>query len=223
MQCSRGASEMSFQWTFLATFLYCELVVIVILLLPFISPATWHKFFKSRLVKAFSADSIRELNKYSKYTPDISAPHVETQTHMKQFRAQRNFYIAGFALFLWFVLKRLMSLLSKCAHEMADSLASRKQAANANRSLGNLSPDDLTKGNLKTSADTSHYIDAEEHEKQLNKIWQDWDKAKADMNILRGKYDSSIKEYDTLAEEHRNLQTKFDILARKQSESTKDQ
>ncbi|CAF1259136.1 unnamed protein product [Didymodactylos carnosus] len=116
-----------------------------------------------------------------------------------------------------------MSLLSKCAHEMADSLASRKQAANANRSLGNLSPDDLTKGNLKTSADTSHYIDAEEHEKQLNKIWQDWDKAKADMNILRGKYDSSIKEYDTLAEEHRNLQTKFDILARKQSESTKDQ
>lgn len=35
---SREAETMSFQWTFLATFLYCELVVVFILLLPFISP-----------------------------------------------------------------------------------------------------------------------------------------------------------------------------------------
>ena len=28
-------------------------------------------------------------------------PEAETQMHMKLFRAQRNMYIAGFAMFLW--------------------------------------------------------------------------------------------------------------------------
>ncbi|CAF1065440.1 unnamed protein product [Didymodactylos carnosus] len=230
---------MSFQWTFLATFLYCELVVIVILLLPFISPATWHKFFKSRLVKAFSAgakyyfnfiicvftllflDSIRELNKYSKFTPDISTPHVEAQTHMKQFRSQRNFYIAGFALFLWFVIKRLMGLLSQCAHEMADSVAARKQAESAHRHLEGLTPDDLLTGDKK-AGDVSRYIDPKEHDEQLSTLNQGLSKAKADMDALREKYDSSITDYDKLADEHRQLQTRYDSLAREQQELPKD-
>lgn len=67
---------MSFQWTFLATFLYVELFVVIILLLPFIPPSmyvliprwsimqrvfvwpccfSWDKFFKSRLARAFNA------------------------------------------------------------------------------------------------------------------------------------------------------------------------
>ncbi|CAF4443594.1 unnamed protein product, partial [Rotaria magnacalcarata] len=52
---------------------------------------------------------------------------------MKEFRSQRNFYIAGFALFLWFVIKRLISLLSTVARKMADSAAARKQAEGAHR------------------------------------------------------------------------------------------
>lgn len=47
-------------------------------------------------------DSIRELRKYSHAKPnDASTPFAETQINMKLFRAQRNFYIAGVALFLW--------------------------------------------------------------------------------------------------------------------------
>lgn len=47
-------------------------------------------------------DSIRELRKYSIVdAKDLTTPHGEAHAHMKQFRSQRNFYIAGFALFLW--------------------------------------------------------------------------------------------------------------------------
>ena len=50
----------------------------------------------------FCLDSIRELRKYSGFElKDLNAPHAEAHAHMKQFRSQRNFYIAGFALFLW--------------------------------------------------------------------------------------------------------------------------
>jgi B-cell receptor-associated protein 31 len=50
----------------------------------------------------YSLDSIRELRKYSgAEVTDLNTPHAEAHAHMKQFRSQRNFYIAGFALFLW--------------------------------------------------------------------------------------------------------------------------
>lgn len=107
-------------------------------------------------------DSIRELRKYSGVeVKDLSTPHAEAHTHMKQFRSQRNFYIAGFALFLWLyvkdrlillllirsyyffsVIKRLINLLSDVAREMADSTAARKQAEAAARHLEGLSTND---------------------------------------------------------------------------------
>ena len=46
-------------------------------------------------------DSIRDVRRYSAEEPDLSHPASETNIHMKLFRAQRNFYIAGFALFLF--------------------------------------------------------------------------------------------------------------------------
>jgi len=56
-------------------------------------------------------DSIRELRKYSGVeVKDLSTPQAEAHAHMKQFRSQRNFYIAGFALFLWLYVKRIFSL-----------------------------------------------------------------------------------------------------------------
>ena len=47
------------------------------------------------------ADSIRDVYKYSNDEVDKSNPANEINLHMKLFRAQRNFYIAGFALFLF--------------------------------------------------------------------------------------------------------------------------
>ena len=52
------------------------------------------------------ADAIREMRKYSDEQFEEAHSHgashldMQMQTHMRLFRAQRNFYISGFALFL---------------------------------------------------------------------------------------------------------------------------
>ncbi|CAF2986744.1 unnamed protein product [Rotaria sp. Silwood2] len=234
---------MSFQWTFLATFLYCEIFVVIILLLPFISPITWRKIFKSRLAQAFSAggryyfnfiicifgllflDSIRELRKYSAVElKDLATPHGEAHAHMKQFRSQRNFYIAGFALFLWFVIKRLISLLSHVAREMADSAAARKQAEGAHRHIEELMSTDKSKVDTQeipvSSDEGSRFINPKEHDAEIEKYKKELMKAHEDIESLREQYDSSIKNYDDLAEEHKKIQNKLAVLT--DNESAKD-
>jgi len=235
---------MSFQWTFLATFLYCELVVVVILLLPFISPVAWQRLFKSRLAKAFTAgakyyfnfiicvftllflDSIRELRKYSDVeVKDLSLPQAETHAHMKQFRSQRNFYIAGFALFLWFVIKRLIHILSQCAREMADSTAARKQAEGAHRHLEGLMSKDPKKIDpreiVASPGNPPRYVDQKELDAEVEKYKQEATKAHENIETLREQYDNSVKEYDKLNEEHRKLQIKFAIVSGDESSKTK--
>ncbi|XP_067933684.1 B-cell receptor-associated protein 31-like [Watersipora subatra] len=124
---------MSFQWTAIAVVLYCEIALTLFFLLPFISSRRWKKILQSRLVQTVSRfanyyfsifmvllglcfiDSIREMRKYQnmeKAPSSMSSP-VGTIEHinMRLFRAQRNFYIAGFSLFLWFVLRRLVTLI----------------------------------------------------------------------------------------------------------------
>ncbi|KAJ0174962.1 hypothetical protein K1T71_009103 [Dendrolimus kikuchii] len=121
---------MSIQWTLIAGFLYFEIAVVTIMMLPIFSPRRWHQFFKSRLFAMFKQhaewyfyallgvmcllliDAIREMRKYS-HTPDSSYVHLDTEMkgNIKLFRAQRNFYITGFAIFLSFVIRRLVSML----------------------------------------------------------------------------------------------------------------
>lgn len=74
---------MSLQWTLIAGFLYVEIVVVLLLVLPVISPTRWQKLFKSRFLQSLSnqasvyflvllailvlflLDAIREIRKYS--------------------------------------------------------------------------------------------------------------------------------------------------------------
>merc|ERR1711874_692795 len=58
---------------------------------------------------------------------------IQMQTDMRRFRAQRNFYIAGFALFLCLVIKRLVGLISANAGLQAEKDAAMKQAESASR------------------------------------------------------------------------------------------
>ncbi len=53
--------------------------------------------------------------------------------HMRLFRAQRNFYISGFALFLCLVIKRMVALISSAATLEAEKEAAVKQAKSASR------------------------------------------------------------------------------------------
>lgn len=122
---------MSIQWTFIAGFLYFEIGVVIIMMLPLFSPRRWHQFFRSRLfflirdravaffyvllgiLALFLLDAIREMRKYSHGTHDSTHAHLATEMrgNVKMFRAQRNFYITGFAIFLAFVIRRLIKMI----------------------------------------------------------------------------------------------------------------
>ncbi|XP_073675977.1 B-cell receptor-associated protein 31-like [Garra rufa] len=143
---------MSLQWTAVATFLYAEVFLVLLLCVPFISPKRWSRIFKSRLVALITTygntafiviicilvfllvDAFREVRKYSVTEKvDLSNNPVAIEhIHMKLFRAQRNEYIAGFALLLCLLLRRLATLLSQQATLMASNEAFKKQAEGAN-------------------------------------------------------------------------------------------
>lgn len=78
-------------------------------------------------------DAFREVRKYS-VTEKVDLTNNPTaieHIHMKLFRAQRNEYIAGFALLLCLLLRRLATLLSQQASLMASNEAFKKQAEGA--------------------------------------------------------------------------------------------
>lgn len=122
-----------------------------LLILPIFSTRRLHKMLKSKLVRALSAqagwyfgctlailalfflDAIREMRKYA--SSDVKENHghldAEMQNNMKLFRAQRNFYISGFSLFLWLVIRQVMQLISQQAQLMAQNEASMNQARQA--------------------------------------------------------------------------------------------
>lgn len=56
---------------------------------------------------------------------------VAMQHSMRLFRAQRNFYISGFSIFLTLVIRRLVILISEQASLLAQSEASMSQAKSA--------------------------------------------------------------------------------------------
>ncbi|XP_059062238.1 B-cell receptor-associated protein 31-like [Achroia grisella] len=120
---------MSVQWTFIAGYLYFEIAVVILMMLPIFSPRRWHQFFKSRLFSMFQShigvyfyiflgilgvfllDAIREMRKYAHSGDSHVHLTSEMKGNVKLFRAQRNFYITSFAIFLTFVIRRLITML----------------------------------------------------------------------------------------------------------------
>ncbi|XP_050350342.1 B-cell receptor-associated protein 31-like [Nymphalis io] len=121
---------MSIQWTFIAGYLYIEIALVIIMISPIFSPRKWYRFFRSRLFSIFQErtamyfygllvilglflfDSIREMRKYSIGSePGHNKLASEMKGNVKLFRSQRNFYITGFAIFLSFVIRRLVTMI----------------------------------------------------------------------------------------------------------------
>ncbi|XP_069141716.1 B-cell receptor-associated protein 31-like [Argopecten irradians] len=226
---------MALQWTFIATFLYFEIGVVILLLLPFVSPSRWQKIFRSNIVSTASAysyiyfnvfiaillllfiDSIREVNKYSVPVAEVDLKHnldSENLALMKLFRAQRNFYITGFALFLWFIIRRLVTLTAEQSRLSAECEASQKQAKSANEVAKRLMEDQDNKRNKAAEDDTAEEKSlAQELDKtkeELIKFKQDYKKVKLDLDALRSQAEGTNKEYDRLLKEYSDLQKKFD-------------
>jgi len=219
---------MSIHWTLIAGFLYAEIGTILLLLVPFISTKMWNKVFKSRFLRGlesqliyyfyvlvaililFFLDAIREMQKYSAEETQqktVGMSHLDTQMqmHMRLFRAQRNFYIAGFALFLCLVIKRLVGLISANAGLQAEKEAAMKQAESASRAAELFMKD----GSEGTGGDNG---DIKELKAELEKAKKDAEAAKKDMNSMKSQSESLAKEYDRLMEEKDRLQRKVNIM-----------
>ncbi|KAG7170954.1 B-cell receptor-associated protein 31-like [Homarus americanus] len=217
---------MSIQWTLIAGVMYSELAVTVLLLIPVISPTRWHSIFKSRFLRSignmshiyfkvflgvltlFFLDAIREMRKYStelaEQTRGDHGIHLdaEMQAHMRLFRAQRNFYISGFSLFLWVVLLRLTTLISRLAVAMAEGQAALKQAQSASATAAQLLKQDKAEKeeDQQKEANVSNEIKELQEEKRHLE-------AERDAALKQAKAIS--REYDRMLEEHSKLQAEL--------------
>lgn len=88
---------MSIQWTLIAGFLYVEIAIVMLLVLPLISPKRWKRIFQSKILKAlesqakiyflvllvilvlFLLDAIREMRKYSTENTEHQHNHLDAE------------------------------------------------------------------------------------------------------------------------------------------------
>jgi len=211
---------MSLQWTVVAAFLYTEIALVVLLLLPIIHPTRWLKIFRSRILHSLGhqthlyfygmlgllillfLDAIREMRKYAGEEYDLNVnPKAEMQAHMKLFRAQRNFYLSGFALFFWLIIRRLVTLISVQAILSANSDAALRQASSASNAASRLMGDSMSGGKD---------VDAKvaKLETQINELREEVERLTKDRDAIKAQADNLSEEYDRLAEEHSKLEKK---------------
>lgn len=232
---------MTLVWGIIASFLYVEIFVVLLLVLPLRSPQQWHRFFKSRFLAMLSRqaqtyfylllavlvlfllEAIREMRKYSSNDHTHTETHlnVEMQHSMRLFRAQRNFYISGFAIFLSLVIRRLVSLISGQAVLLAQAEASMKQAQSATsaaRTLMNQQKDDDKKADAKDKPAGGDASNTEELKKKIAELEQDLAKERKDKEAMKSQSESLNREYDRLTEEYSKLQKKITISSADKSD-----
>ncbi|XP_078536409.1 B-cell receptor-associated protein 29-like [Lissotriton helveticus] len=231
---------MTFQWTAVASFLYAEVAALLILCIPFISPHRWQKIFKFNLWntiaaywnKAFLAiiiilivlflDAVREVRKYSAtQVLDKDAklfPNSYDHIHMKLFRSQRNLYISGFSLFLWLVLRRVVTLITQLAHELASNGALNTQVDHANGAAKKYMEENekLKKAlNVNKRNENDYLVEAEnkKHKEEIEKLKKTLDttskalhNSETETTALKKQFEGLTREYDRLIHEHEQLQ-----------------
>lgn len=125
------------------------------------------------------------------------------QHSMRLFRAQRNFYISGFAIFLSLVIRRLIILISQQASLIANSEASMRQAQSASATARNLLSEKKIDGDSKEDDDKAAL-------QTVIKTLQDELKREIkDKEALKSQAESLNREYDRLTDEFSKLQNKL--------------
>lgn len=223
---------MSLQWTIIAGFLYSEIAVVLLMVLPVASPRRWNSLFKSKFLQGlqrqagvyflillavlvlFLLDAIREMRKYSNTdSEEHGHAHLdrEMQGSMRLFRAQRNFYISGFALFLSLVIRRLVILISAQANLQAQSEASMRQAQSATTAAKSLL---AQRGEIQQNdSNEAHDKEITALKKKISDLEDELKIEQKDKTAVKTQADNLAKEYDRLAEEHSKLQKKITIGA----------
>merc|ERR1712243_377456 len=150
-----------------------------------------------------------EMQKYGseeEHQQQVGMTHLDTQMqmHMRLFRAQRNFYISGFALFLFLVIKKLVSLISANAGLQAAKEAAIKQAESASRAAEALVTDSGDSKDIDT-------VNIKELKESLEKARKEAEVANKDVKSMKAQSESLAKEYDRLMEEKDRLERKVNI------------
>uniref|UniRef100_A0A8C8SP44 Endoplasmic reticulum transmembrane protein n=1 Tax=Pelusios castaneus TaxID=367368 RepID=A0A8C8SP44_9SAUR len=223
---------MTFQWTAVASFLYAEIGVILLLCVPFISPLRWQKIFMiplwSKIAnywnKAFLTiivllivlflDAIREVKKYSMAhatdkTTNIN-PNAFDHIQMKLFRSQRNLYISGFSLFLWLVLRRTITLITQLAKEMAIQIAMESQVTSTNEAARKyMEENEKLQQALKEKGKSESELALEEANKQLR---QETEKIKAELKKTSNALSKANNEVTAIKKQSEGLKREYDRL-----------
>lgn len=224
---------MSLVWSLIASFLYVEIFIVLLLVLPVASPQRWQRFFKSRFLAMLSSqaqtyfylllfvlvlfllEAIREMRKYSHNEPTAEQHlNVGMQHSMRLFRAQRNFYISGFAIFLCMVIRRLVSLITTQAQLLAQSEASMKQAQSATaaaRSLLSQQKKDDDDDKPKPSAPSADEGKVDELKQRIAELEGELNRERKDKEAMKSQSESLNREYDRLTEEYSKLQKRITI------------
>uniref|UniRef100_A0A1A8CFI1 Endoplasmic reticulum transmembrane protein n=1 Tax=Nothobranchius kadleci TaxID=1051664 RepID=A0A1A8CFI1_NOTKA len=231
---------MTLQWAAVALFLYVEIGVIVILCLPFISARRWQIIFQLRIwswmarfwnkvfltmivvLVVLFLDAVREVRKYSnkEVTPDAKLqPNIFDHLHMKLFRAQRNLYISGFSVFLWLVMKRMVTLINQLASACGTTAALQMQAENANKTAENYMKDNeqlkqtlmAGKGD-KATAEGMELLrqEAGRLKEELRISKEGLKKSQLEADGMKKQMEGLAREYDRLLKEHQELQNHQD-------------
>lgn len=231
---------MTLQWTAVALFLYVEIGILVILCLPFISARRWQSIFQMRIWgtvarfwnKVFFSmiiilivlflDAVREVRKYSGKEVGTDAklqPTMFDHLHMKLFRAQRNLYISGFAVFLWLVMKRVITLINQLASVAGTTAALQVQADNANQAAKKYMEDnELLKQTLmegkgdKATAEGMELLrkEVEKLKEELKTSGDALKNSQSEEDVMKKQMEGLAREYDRLLKEHQELQNRQD-------------
>ncbi|GIY00973.1 b-cell receptor-associated protein 29 [Caerostris darwini] len=207
---------MTIQWVLIASFLYWELAVIVLFMLPFISSTVWKYILRFHLWEVvarkantyfivflivlilFFLDSIREMVKYSgKHSShDYEA---ELQMHMKLFRSQRNYYIAGMAIFLSLVIYRLAALILTESDLIERNEESMKKAQESMQNLQNLTQK-TKEVEVQTLPNEKFITELEKLSNELKNKENELKSVEQDMENLKIRNEQLSKDYKDLLE-----------------------
>lgn len=129
--------------------------------------------------------------------------------NMRLFRAQRNFYISGFALFLSLVIRRLVILISAQATLLAQSEAALRQAQSATTTARSLLSQKTVGESAQNDSNEAHDKAVSELKNQIKEVQakhqeleNQLTKEKKDKEALKSQAESLVKEYDRLNNEH---------------------
>jgi len=132
--------------------------------------------------------------------------------NMRLFRAQRNFYISGFALFLSLVIRRLVILISTQASLLAQNEAAMRQAQSATttarsllsqRTIGESAQNDSNEAHDKAVSELKTQI--KELQAKNQELESNLTKERKDKEAIKSQAESLTKEYDRLTKEYTKL------------------